>query len=394
VGIDASKASGYYQTALKAAQEIINGSAGNYKLYEVLPNLSDNFAALFLDKTSVNQESIFIEDFKANGGKTHGFTINDQPFSFSDEGDDAGRLNPSLNFVEAFEKLDNTYAPLATTDAGGNFIYYDNIQDIFAGRDARLAGTVLLPSAVFKTGVTDIWAGYIQPDGTITTSDNAVNTKPLPGTTTPVQVVGKDGPVSGLALRSQSGFYIRKWLDPTVGSGRRGRGSDVAFIRYRYAEVLLNAAEAAFESGDAATAATYINQVRKRAGLTTPLAAGDITFDRIVHERRVELAFEGHTLYDMKRWRLAHTVWNGSPMSKADLVSNIGSATKKNTQPWGLWPYKYYNPGGANDGKWVFKETLPGPVSGSNLFQMGNYYSKINDDVIAANPKIVRQPNQ
>jgi hypothetical protein len=125
VGIDASKANDYYQTALKAAQEIINGSAGNYKLYEVLPNLSDNFAALFLDKTSVNQESIFIEDFKANGGKTHGFTINDQPFSFSDEGDDAGRLNPSLNFVEAFEKLDNTYAPLATTDAGGNFIYYD-----------------------------------------------------------------------------------------------------------------------------------------------------------------------------------------------------------------------------------------------------------------------------
>ncbi|HEX5153433.1 MAG TPA: RagB/SusD family nutrient uptake outer membrane protein [Parafilimonas sp.] len=394
VGIDASKANGYYQTALKAAQEIINGSAGNYKLYEVLPNLSDNFAALFLDKTSVNQESIFIEDFKANGGKTHGFTTNDQPFSFSDEGDDAGRLNPSLNLVESFEKLDNTYAPLPTTDANGNFIYYNNIQDIFSGRDARLAGTVLLPEAVFKTGVVDIWAGYIQPDGTITTSDNAVNQKPLPGTTTPVQVVGKDGPVNGLALRSQSGFYIRKWLDPTVGSGRRGRGSDVAFIRYRYAEVLLNAAEASFELGDNATSALYMNQVRKRAGLTTPLEAGEITFDRIVHERRVELAFEGHTLYDMKRWRLANTVWNGSPMSKADLVSNIGSATKKNTQPWGLWPYKFYDPGGVNNGKWIFKETLPSVVTGSNLFQLGNYYSRINDDVIAANPKIVRQPNQ
>lgn len=394
VGIEASKANGYYQIALRAAKEIIDGSAGSYKLYEVLPNLSDNFASVFLDKTSVNQESIFIEDFKANGGKTHGFTINDQPFSFSDEGDDAGRLNPSLNLVEAFEKLDNTYAPLPTTDPNGNFIYYDNIQDIFAGRDARLAGTVLLPSAVFKTGVVDIWAGYIEPDGTITTSDNAVNQKPLPGTTTPVQVVGADGPVNGLALRSQTGFYIRKWLDPTVGSGRRGRGSDVAFIRYRYAEVLLNAAEAAFELGDNATAANYMNQVRARAGLTTPLAAGEITFDRIVHERRVELAFEGHYFYDMKRWRLAHQVWNGSPMSKNDLTSNIGSATKKNTQPWGLWPYKFYNPNGANNGKWVFRETLPSTVTGSNLFQLGNYYSRINDDVIAANPKIVRQPNQ
>lgn len=394
VGIDAGKADGYYRAALAAAEEIINGSAGSYKLYQVLPNLSDNFAALFLDKSSVNQESILIEDFKANGGSTHGYTINDQPFSLSDEGDDAGRLNPSLNLVESFEKLDNSYAPLPTTDGAGNPILYDNIQDIFAGRDARLEGTVMIPGSIFKSGVIDIWAGYIQPNGTIITSDNAVNQKPLPGTTTPVQVVGADGPISGLQLRSQTGFYIRKWLDPTVGSGRRGRGSDVAYIRFRYAEVLLNAAEAAFELKENATAALYMNQVRARAGLTTPLTTTEITFDRIVHERRVELAFEGHNLFDLKRWRMAHTVWNGSPMSKSDLVSNIGSATKKNTQPWGLWPYKYYAPGTANDGKWLFKETLPGPVTGSNLFQMGNYYSRINNDVIAANPKIVRQPNQ
>ena len=394
VGISADKATAYYTKALAAAQEIINGQAGAYKLYEVLPNLSDNFAALFLDKTSVNQESIFIEDFKVNGGKTHGFTTNDQPFSLSDEGDDAGRLNPSLNLVESFEKLDNTFAPLPTTDGSGNPVYYSDIQGIFAGRDARLAGTVLIPNAVFKSGVVDIWAGYQLADGSILTSDNAVNTKPLPGTSTPVPVVGKDGPISGLQYRTQTGFYIRKWLDPQVGSGRRGRGSDVAFIRYRYAEVLLNAAEAAFELGQTQLAADYMNQVRARAGLTIPLTAGDITFDRVVHERRVELAFEGHTLYDMKRWRLAHIVWDGSAESKTDLLSNIGIATKRNTQPWGLWPYKYYNPGNANDGKWLFKEVLPGPVTGSNLFQFGNYYSRIGDDVISANLKIVKQPNQ
>lgn len=394
VGISADKATAYYTKALAAAQEIINGQAGAYKLYEVLPNLSDNFAALFLDKTSVNQEAIFIEDFKVNGGKTHGFTTNDQPFSLSDEGDDAGRLNPSLNLVQAFEKLDNTFAPLPTTDGSGNPVYYADIQDIFAGRDARLAGTVLLPNAVFKSGVVDIWAGYQLADGSILTSDNAVNTKPLPGTTTPVPVVGKDGPISGLQYRTQSGFYIRKWLDPQVGSGRRGRGSDVAFIRYRYAEVLLNAAEAAFELGQTQLAADYMNQVRARVGLTTPLTSAEITFDRVVHERRVELAFEGHTLYDMKRWRLAHIVWDGASLSKTDLLSNIGKATKRNTQPWGLWPYKYYNPGNANDGKWIFKEVLPGPVTGNNLFQLGNYYSRIGDDVISANPKIVKQPNQ
>ncbi|MCQ6960604.1 RagB/SusD family nutrient uptake outer membrane protein [Mucilaginibacter aquariorum] len=394
VGIPSALAAGYYTKALTAAQVIITQTAGSYQLYRVLPDLSDNFAAVFLDKSTVNQEAIFIEDFKANAGKTHGFTTNDQPFSISDEGLDAGRLNPSLNLVEAFEKLDNTYAPIPTKDASGNPIYYTNQLDIFAGRDARLAGTVLLPNGLFKGKRTDVWAGYQLADGSILTSNDAGNLKPLPGTTTPVQVTGKDGVINGQEFRTQTGFYIRKYLDPTVGSGRRGRGSDVAFIRYRYAEVLLNAAEAAFELGQTGIAIGYINQVRARAGLVTPLTAGDLTFDRIVHERRVELAFEGHTLFDMKRWRLAHVVWDGNQMSVTDLVSNIGNARKRNTQPYGLWPYKYYNPGSPNNNKWLFKEVLPSPVTGANRFQLGNYYSQIGNDILSANPLIVKQPNQ
>ena len=405
VGIDKSLALNYYTKALNAAKEILSaedggtGSAGAYKLYQVSPDLSTNFANIFLDKSNVNLESIFIEDFKANAGKTHGFTTNDQPYSISDEGGDAGRLDPSLNLVEAFEKLDNTYSRLATTDASGNPIYYntpdaDSTFDIFKGRDARLAGTVLLPNGLFKGKNVDIWAGYQLADNSVITSDEAGNLKTLPGSTTAVQVVGKDGPINGLEFRTQSGFYVRKWLDPTVGSGRRGRGSDVPFIRYRYSEVLLNAAEAAFELGQTQLAADYMNKVRARAGLTTPLTAAQITFDRVVHERRVELAFEGHYFYDLKRWALAHIVWDGNAMSQSDLVSNIGSATKKSTQPWGLWPYKIYAPGTANDGKWIFKETLPAKVTGANLFRFGNYYSAISDGIRAANPKIVRQPNQ
>ena len=403
VGIPANRATGYYETALKAAQEIINGRAGAYQLYKVLPDLSDNFAALFTDKSTVNQESIYIEDFRV-GGRTHAFTTNTQPYSFSDEGGDAGRLNPSLNLVEQFEKLDNTYAPLATTNAAGNPIFYGSgsndadsfysgQMDIFAGRDARLAGTVLLPSAQFKGNRVDIWAGYQLADGSILTSDEAGRLKKLPGTDVDVQVVGKDGPVS-IEFRAQSGFYIRKYLDPTVGSGRRGRGSDVAFIRYRLGEVLLNAAEAAFELGQVDVAADYMNQVRARAGLTTPLAPAEITFDRFVHERRVELAFEGHTLFDAKRWRIAHIIWDGNAMTLQDLTGNIGKATQRNTQPWALLPYKYYNPGNPNNGKWIFKEVKPSVVTGTNRFQLGNYYSAIGDNILSANPKIVRQPNQ
>ena len=394
VGIAANMATAYFTKALTAAQEIITGTAGGYKLYNVLPDKSDNFAGLFLDKSGVNEESILVEDFKAVGaGRTHGFTTNDQPFSISDEGGDAGRLNPSLNLVQSFEKLDNTFAPLPTRDASGNQIFYSNQQDIFAGRDARLAGTVFLHNAIFKGKRIDIWAGYQLANGSIFTSDEAGQLKSLPGTTTPIQVVGKDGPVN-IEFRAQSGFYIRKWIDPTVGSGRRGRGSDVAFIRYRYAEVLLNAAEAAFELGQAPLAVGYINQVRARAGLIIPLTAAQLNFDRIVNERRVELAFEGHVLFDKKRWRIAHIVWDGTPTTLADLTTNIGKATKRSTQPWGLWPYKVYNPGSPNDGKWVFNEVLPAVVNQSNRFQFGNYYSFIDDNIRASNPKIVRQPNQ
>lgn len=400
VGIPASKAQDYYQKALTAAQTIINGGAGPYKLYKVLPDLSDNFAAIFLDKSSVNQESIFVSDYKALSGRTHGFTTSNQPFSITDEPDDAGRINPSLNLVESFELLDGTYAPIPTRDGGGNPILYTHPQDIFAGRDARLLGTVIPPYDTlnpykFKGEAVDIWAGLILPDGSILTSDNAANRVEYPPQSGKFLIaVGQDGPINGVRYHTQTGFYIRKWLDPTIGSGRRGRGSDVPFIHYRLGEVYLNAAEAAFELGDAPTAAGYINQIRERAGFTTDLTDGEITFDRIVHERRVELAFEGHILYDLKRWRLATKVWDGVAMNLNDLLSNLGKADKRSTQPWGLWPYKIYNPSGPDNGKWEFREVLPSKVTGSNRFTLGNYYTLIGDDVRAANPKIVKQPNQ
>lgn len=396
VGIPASKADGYYQIALRAAKEIMSGSAGGYALYQNKPDLAENFANLFLDKEVNNKESIFIEDYKLKTAKVHNFTTSNQPFSSGEESanGDAGRINPSLNLVENFEKLDNTFAPIPHQDANGKPIYYNNPIDIFAGRDARLAGTVILPGSAFKGQQLDIWAGYKLSNGQIVTNQDASRFVALPNTSTPIQVLGKDGPYNGNVNRTQTGFYIRKYLDPTPGAGSRGTNSAVAFIRYRYAEVLLNAAEAAFELGLNADAANYINQVRARAGLVIPLKSSEITFDRIVHERRVELAYEGHFLFDMKRWRLAHIVWDGGKMTASELISNIGKSTKRNTQPFGLWPYKFYDPTSPNNGKWVFDVVLPNLVTGANNFQFGNYYSAIDNNIIAANPKLIRQPNQ
>lgn len=391
VGIPASLANAYYTKALAAAKELIGGTAGAYSLYNKKPDLAENFASLFLDKS--NPETIFVEDYKVKG-RTHSFTTRNQPVYGAEEAE-GGRINPSLNLVESFEKLDNTYAPIQT-DVAGAPILYTNQTDPFAGRDARLAGTVILPGSSFKGRKVDIWAGVQLANSSIVSgfergANGDIGTAPNEKN---VQVVGLDGPVNQKEFTAQSGFYIRKYLDPTAGAGSRGTGSDVAQIHYRYGEVLLNAAEAAFELGQTADAASYMNMVRARAGLIIPLTPAQITFDRIVHERRVELAFEGHILYDMKRWRLAHVVWDGNKMTVTDLLSNIGSATKRNTQPYGLWSYKYYNPASADNGKWIFKVVLPSLVTGANRFQLGNYYSNINDDLLSRNPKLVKQPNQ
>ena len=93
----------------------------------------------------------------------------------------------------------------------------------------------------------------------------------------------------------------------------------------------------------------------------------------------------------MKRWRLAHVVWNGVT---TDLTTNPGKATEPSTRPFGLWPYKVYNPGSPTDGKWVFRKIVPSQVTNADRFRLGNYYSRINDDIINNNPLLVRNPNQ
>ncbi|QHW00103.1 RagB/SusD family nutrient uptake outer membrane protein [Spirosoma endbachense] len=387
VGIPVAKATGYYQTALDAAQELI--TSGQYSLYQKAPDLSTNFANIFLDKAN-NPEVIFVEDYKLQSGKVHSFALDNQPRAVTEEGERGGRLNPSLNLVQSFEKLDNTFAPLPINKgAATDYIYYDKPEDLFAGRDARLRGTVLVPGDLFKNRSIDIFAGLILGNGSTLSGDQLGQLKMVNGAS--VQVVGLSGPIEGYDGSAQSGFYMRKYNDPVTGSGQIGTMSEVWNVRYRYAEVLLNAAEAAFELGQTAIAAGYMKQVRDRAGLTKALTPSEITFDRIVHERKVELSFENHILWDMKRWRLAHVVWDGS---NSDLTTLPGKATEPSTRVYSLWPYKIYDPGGPNHNKWVYRKVLSGRVTQSHIFRLGNYYARINDGIINNNPLILRNPNQ
>ncbi|MDF3078478.1 MAG: RagB/SusD family nutrient uptake outer membrane protein [Sphingobacteriaceae bacterium] len=113
-----------------------------------------------------------------------------------------------------------------------------------------------------------------------------------------------------------SGYFLVKWLDDRIDHMNGGKTSQ-NFIMMRYAEVLLNYAEAINEASDDVTArqkaVTQINRIRDRAGVGQ-LKASDYTQatlrERIRKERRVELAFEEHRFFDIRRWKIATDVMN------------------------------------------------------------------------------------
>lgn len=389
VGIPANKAEYYYKIALSAAQKIID--SGKYHLYMRYPDsLAKNFAKLFLDKNN-NPEVIFAQNY-LKGNKVHQYTVANQPRSLSTQATRAGLLNPTLNFVQSFELLNGRFAPLDIKNPDGTYKRYDHVRDIFKNRDARLAGTVILPDSKFRGKKVDIWAGYYLPKKPkghrIITGSQFGQQKKLPGMSEPIQIVGADGPIDNKQYGTQTGFYIRKYLDPTPGAGKLSPASDVWWIDYRYAGILLNAAEAAFQLEKNTLAAKYLNKIRVRAGLPK-LAPNEMTFKRIVHAWGAEFAFEGKRLWNMKRWRLAHKIWDGG---QTDL-NHPANPWAASTQPWGLWPYKVYDPGQPDNGKWIFKHVLPSEVNAADRFRLGNYYSQISAGVLSNNPKLVPNPN-
>lgn len=92
-------------------------------------------------------------------------------------------------------------------------------------------------------------------------------------------------------------FLVSKEISPETNT------SPANFVVYRYAGVLLMQAEAFNELGQTSNARVPVNIVRKRAGLS-PLPSNITKTDMreaIIHERRMELAFEGHRWFDLIR---------------------------------------------------------------------------------------------
>jgi hypothetical protein len=196
-------------------------------------------------------------------------------------------------------------------------------------------------------------------------------------------LTGSSGPHRSNQEVSNTGFYLRKYIDDVNLSSTRGIRSDVWWVWFRLGEIYLNASEAAFELGQTADALTYINKLRERAGFP-PNSLVTLTLDKLINERRVELAFEDHRLWDLIRWRKAHLLWNGDANNPA---ANI----------FALYPYRVVRPGdAARDGKYIFMK-LKAPRFGpsARFFNpANNYYTAISQAVRDNNPLIEINPGQ
>jgi hypothetical protein len=120
---------------------------------------------------------------------------------------------------------------------------------------------------------------------------------------------------SGDPKRTVTGYYAKKMLDPNNTTFVVNKSTQ-SWIEMRYAEIILVLAEAKAQLDDYASATTYINMLRNKRGLNAISVSGNTqAMQAIEHERKVELAFEGHRFWDLRRWRKAHIELNGKKMT-------------------------------------------------------------------------------
>ena len=365
VGIASSEANKYWQSAFDAAKLVIE--SGKYQLYNQSSNKAENFQNLFLDESSSNKEVILGKYF-FYPGKGHSWDLWALPYSVRSPSGYGSRRNPTLELVEQFEYTDGTPGTLKLKDGSGNLIEYATPADLFANKDPRMFATVIIPFSDWKGSVIDVQQGIIHNGTEITTNNyNSLynpTTKQIDAQGT-VRIIGSNGVPATHNEISSTGFYMRKFLNPAMDrSNVIGGRSTQQWIDLRLGEVLLNYAEAAVELGLVAEAKWAINEIRNRAGIRT-LDDAEVTRDRVRHERQVELAFESHRYWDLRRWHIADVLLNNTTFSA-------------------LLPY--YN---LDNNTYVFKTKK---VGNPKTFLPKMYYERIDPGEIGRNPNLVQNP--
>lgn len=259
-----------------------------------------------------NSESVLVTEYNTdqtdNGKNSNTYTASAIPKYLGTGG---GSFQPTWDMVQAFPMADGK--PIGTSTK-----YTYNVNTFFDNRDPRFYQTIayngclwpLLGNSSYR-----LWTYnyYSNTGGTATKSTETSATN--------------------------SGFYLRKAVDPTISSTLLPySGTD--WIEIRYAEVLLNQAEAAAEIGrlgQSQEAYTNLIAVRKRAGIEAGadnmygLATGmthDQMINAIMYERQIEFAYEGKRYWDLRRRKLLESTLNGKMRQGVSiLLKNTSTGT-------------------------------------------------------------------
>jgi hypothetical protein len=140
-------------------------------------------------------------------------------------------------------------------------------------------------------------------------ADILYNGAPFQGRTAQFYEGGLDSKESSLSPwnASKTGYTIRKMVDESFNFNVQPYSTS-QWIVFRLSELYLNYAEASAQLGNIAEGLKYLNLIRERAGMPDQTASGSADLlTKIQHERRIELSFEGHRYFDIRRWGMAET---------------------------------------------------------------------------------------
>ena len=241
-----------WKKAADAAKDVIDLTDAGYAL-------SNNYQGVFRSYTDA--EIILAR----RDGASNDFEKTNYPVGY-DLGNSGN--TPSLNLLDDYEMLDGTAFDWNNKNHAAN---------PYKGRDPRLAFTILSNMTKFNGRPVECWTG------------------------------GRDG--KGVPRATKTGQYLLKYIDPELNL-LEGRTSVHTWILIRLAEVYLNYTEALNEYQPThSDIKIYYDKIRRREGIKMPeLPDGldqDAVRQKIRHERRIELAFEDHRLWDARRWMIA-----------------------------------------------------------------------------------------
>ncbi len=243
--------------------------------------LNMNFSAVFLNDYGINNNKEII--FFRQGSKNKDIESKNGPVGFPGNNLGAGRTSPSQNLVDAFPLKDGK----AINDPTSKYASAYSLSTMYQNRDPRLDLTVLHNGSKWLKETLETFNG------------------------------GVNNP-TGATQKTKTGYYLRKFMGNFESSDNYTEQLHV-WIMFRYAEILLNYAEARNEyAGPSDDVYQVIKDLRKRARIEAGtdgmygLKAGmskDEMREIIQNERRIELAFEEHRYWDIRRWRIAEDIF-------------------------------------------------------------------------------------